>query len=394
MGDTGVYLVNFSSGLKKRITFQEFPAVGRVILGAELSSIKLSNVETECLDDLVDKGFGTFEENWASLEGYHVGGRWYHHVLDRIPVNRIFIELPCKCNRNCQRCSETTYNGCLACSYHDYPIDEEEMFMETYKSYITDISYIKPQSIVFYGGNPFFEWEKIIELLRFARHMLGLSVNIMILTNGDYINDENMKFCEDNKINVVITLSDQEIKSQHKHKMSYVGMQFSHVFYNITYYDEKSANKGVSDIFAHMDRVVGESLLVSHPENRSSENLRIAHNIVIHELSMRMGEFLSRCAGTINITKNDKLLFCPACNYELNSSYISENGGLIKTINDSKQQLMDIWTYSISRVNPCSKCEFNIDCIDCRALEYNISGDILGKAYCERIFRAEKKESL
>jgi len=83
-------------------------------------------------------------------------------------------------------------------------------------------------------------------------------------------------------------------------------------------------------------------------------------------------------AGTIAVTPEGYLLPCPLLrNYvvvDLRETTLRK--GL------RKRRLRDFWKLTRDKIDGCSKCPFKYLCHDCRALEYQVTGDILGLEYC------------
>ena len=83
-------------------------------------------------------------------------------------------------------------------------------------------------------------------------------------------------------------------------------------------------------------------------------------------------------AGTIAVTADGYLLPCPLLrNYVVVD--LKEKG-----LRDGlrKKRLRNFWKLTKDSVEGCSKCPFKYICHDCRALEYQATGDILGMEYC------------
>ncbi|NJE05470.1 SPASM domain-containing protein [Thermococcus sp. M36] len=83
-------------------------------------------------------------------------------------------------------------------------------------------------------------------------------------------------------------------------------------------------------------------------------------------------------AGTLSITADGYILPCPLLrNYVIADA--RETG--IKAAR-RKKRLRDFWTMTKDRIEGCSKCPFKYLCHDCRALEYQATGQIDGLEYC------------
>uniref|UniRef100_UPI0026064DCA SPASM domain-containing protein n=1 Tax=Thermococcus sp. TaxID=35749 RepID=UPI0026064DCA len=83
-------------------------------------------------------------------------------------------------------------------------------------------------------------------------------------------------------------------------------------------------------------------------------------------------------AGTVAVTADGYLLPCP-----LLRNYVVvdlKEKGLREGLR--KKRLRDFWRVTKDSMDGCSKCPFKYICHDCRALEYQATGEIGGMEYC------------
>ena len=83
-------------------------------------------------------------------------------------------------------------------------------------------------------------------------------------------------------------------------------------------------------------------------------------------------------AGTIAVTPEGYLLPCPLLR---NYVVVDLTKDSIKTAL-RKKKLRSFWNMSKDSIPSCSKCPFKYLCHDCRALEYQATGEIDGMEYC------------
>ena len=90
-------------------------------------------------------------------------------------------------------------------------------------------------------------------------------------------------------------------------------------------------------------------------------------------------EAYSDClAGTLAITADGYALPCPLLrNYVV--ADVRETGikGILR-----KKRLKEFWRFTRDRIETCKTCPFRYVCHDCRALEYQATGEIDGIEYC------------
>jgi len=90
-------------------------------------------------------------------------------------------------------------------------------------------------------------------------------------------------------------------------------------------------------------------------------------------------ETYSDClAGTLAITADGYALPCPLLrNYVVADARSTGIKGILR-----KKRLKDFWRFTRDRLETCRNCPFRYLCHDCRALEYQASGEIDGVEYC------------
>ena len=92
-------------------------------------------------------------------------------------------------------------------------------------------------------------------------------------------------------------------------------------------------------------------------------------------------EYHDCLAGTIAVTADGYLLPCPLLrNYVMADLKVK---GLRAGLR--KRRLREFWKLTKDSIEGCSKCPFKYICHDCRALEYQASGEVLGMEYCPMI---------
>ena len=84
-------------------------------------------------------------------------------------------------------------------------------------------------------------------------------------------------------------------------------------------------------------------------------------------------------AGTLAITADGYVLPCPLLRNNVVAD-AKETGikGILR-----KKRLKDFWMMTKDKIDACSACPFRYICHDCRALEYQATGEIDGLEYCQ-----------
>jgi radical SAM protein with 4Fe4S-binding SPASM domain len=83
--------------------------------------------------------------------------------------------------------------------------------------------------------------------------------------------------------------------------------------------------------------------------------------------------------GTISMSVTGDILPCPYLRKEILGNV--GNSRWLEHIFEN-QSIYDYWDLSLSNIDRCRDCAFQLGCLDCRALEMHITGDLYGKQLC------------
>jgi len=84
-------------------------------------------------------------------------------------------------------------------------------------------------------------------------------------------------------------------------------------------------------------------------------------------------------AGTVAVTADGFVLPCPLLRNTIIGDLREKS---FKWIVGKSKKLREFWSMTKDKIEGCSTCPFRYVCHDCRALEYQASGDIRGIEYC------------
>ncbi|WP_088857206.1 SPASM domain-containing protein [Thermococcus profundus] len=95
-------------------------------------------------------------------------------------------------------------------------------------------------------------------------------------------------------------------------------------------------------------------------------------------------------AGTVAVTGDGYITPCPLLrNFAAGDV---RDKGLKWTVNKTRK-IRKFWTLTKDSVEGCSSCPFRYLCHDCRAIEYQVTGDLNGIEYCPLVFSSESQKS-
>ncbi|WP_160674603.1 4Fe-4S cluster-binding domain-containing protein [Clostridium sp. C8-1-8] len=353
----------------------------------DITGIYGVDVVNELIDKLQCKGLGEYTDTKFYIEPYRVGKIKKLQVEHTNILNTCFIELPCKCTVNCGLCNKSVYKSCETCSLPSKVSDT--MDMGFYKSIIDTISPLNFNIIIFHGGDPLVLWSQLQELLEYTRANVADKTRIILKTNGALINLDISKFLIEYKVNPVIVFHfDKDFEMGINDKLS----QLSTV---IDFFVESKVN-----IFANIlisrdyENRINEICKMLIDEKFSSVSISVIINdshesqyIIDSRIDTRAlldfyhtKEYNLCLGGMVAISSDKKVLPCPSMKKHKIVDLTTCN--LLNSF-ESNEGLDKFWKFTLDKISNCSNCKFRYSCVDCRAIEEELTGDLYGKALCE-----------
>lgn len=324
------------------------------------------------------------------------------NLHDSLPfkLEQVVLEITGECNLNCDFCkSETiTYRSC-GCKKWKY---DRFMDDEKYIELADEIIALRPDTVIFSGGEPLLKKELLVKLIE---KFVKANISCKVYTNGElmdeYIFDKFIK----NKVDIywqMVSNVDDKYKILTKSNLSFK-----------TIYDKmkKYINMGGNVVVLLLICKENEDN-VSEMENfLKGNNLQYFKSFIYppnQSVSTKYYEESISCKSKKNICVNmqnyDYLKRFSAC--LVDSIFISESGDVYPCMMLRKFELGSLfdkklyqifredkyykfWQLSKGNIQYCKDCGYNIICQDCRALEYQATGIINGMHYCEKLLGDE-----
>lgn len=137
----------------------------------------------------------------------------YEHVMTPLlknnletSIEQINLQVTQQCNFRCAYCSYTSemFNFQRNHASNTMSFDIAKKAINFYAEHSINQ---KSAAIGFYGGEPLLEFGLIKEIVIYANEILvGKDLRFTMTTNGSLLNDENLQFISDSKINIAISL--------------------------------------------------------------------------------------------------------------------------------------------------------------------------------------------
>ncbi|NJE11844.1 SPASM domain-containing protein [Thermococcus sp. LS2] len=245
--------------------------------------------------------------------------------------------------------------GCIG--NNNFILRREPLSVERVKEIIKEFYFARGREI--YLTN----YDSVEYLARIARYAAALGIKevyaIVRLEDVEKISPE-----EDINFIVELEYSQENLKKLEK-------LKWVHGALIMLTYDQ------YKEFIKHPPQFQGEVYLdILYPGSLRHINFNIIEMKRIH--TPTANTYHDCLAGTLAITADGYALPCPLLrNYIVGDAKKESIKQLLR-----KKRLKNFWKLTKDSIEGCSTCPFKYLCHDCRALEYQASGDIFGVEYC------------
>lgn len=313
--------------------------------------------------DLRKRVVGNFYPEKVFIQKLRLGSPIAEYQQGIPPVlSRAFLEIGNHCDRSCWYCGYHGISrsmGCLGCNI--WPEDGMPVSTDRWKELIDELHLLQCRSLFIKGGDLSKEWKKTCDLLNYADKKFE---KIYITGHRAHLSKEA---CEQLKNVAYLILQTDSLED--------IDDQFVYLFTTENQDADRLTgpphdNVIVDRIYRNLDRLNPGSHqhLKRSIEKTSLE--RFTHNNILHP-----------CLGnSITISWNGKVLPCPMMRKH-SLGNIMENK-LWTFLTGAQGSIQKYWNINLNTLKRCNICEFRYACIDCRALEAALTGDLYSKLLC------------
>lgn len=353
----------------------------------------------ELLDYLVGESIGTKYTDKCSITKLRTIPKVMLEDKDSLLPFRLkgaVIELTGECNLECIFCTEyeVVYRSC-GCKKWSY---EKEMSDENWIDLINRLLFLGVEQVVFSGGEPLLKIELLINLISI---LMENNIEIKIFTNGTIINKSLIdKIQEYPKISFII-----QVLSINNNTYEIITGErniFQVIESNIQLLKEKSINYTIQLLIGSFNELELNSMKNYFPNNRTI----ISYIYPTNKYTGSTTETKERL-----IDFRDKRINVNLLNYHISQNFnICLNGSIFISANGDVHPCMmlrdfklgnivkapihkvfqnkgyrEFWELSKNKVDGCKSCKYNLQCIDCRALEYYTTSKLYGMIHCDNL---------
>ncbi|EHJ01703.1 Radical SAM domain protein [Clostridium sp. DL-VIII] len=305
-------------------------------------------------------------------------------------LNKVIFETSVSCSLNCYFCNKDNASAAASCFCKRWNYD---CLISNYKKLVEDVIKLGVQKIIILGGDPFYNlYVSVKDIVTYANDA-NFCGNISIFTNG-YFLDKNVI---------------EELSKFKNIKVNINFLGYNKIDYKMVTNQENIFDKVINNVLLmkkYNIPISGTMLINRYSASRRDKDSKISNlNIPIGEKILYTDELLS--INAIN-APYDRMIDVNYISYEMLANvnpclyrqlFIASNGKVyvcpylrdfeLGDLNTntlpkilSQNSYREYWYISKSKIKPCNKCKYRIQCFDCRAIEYSATKNLKSEFFC------------
>lgn len=306
---------------------------------------------------------GNFYPNSVYIQKLRVGSPIREVESESLTLNRAFLEINNSCNRNCWFCGYYGIKrsfGCMGCN--KWKENGKLLNLERWKSVIDELNDLECRDIFITGGDLTLAWNRTMDILDYAN---GKFTNIYITFHQQSLSLEIMNSLA-KKANVIVQTDElSNIKSKNVTTLLIVRPE------NLADINNMCAENIITDFIIDSEDSLSNDMPIMSKKKISPIGMyKFLNNLEYHP-----------CLGhTLTVCYNGNIIPCPMMRKHSFGNVRSKD--LCTIIKEKWDYINKFWTLNLDGIKKCKNCEFRYVCNDCRALEENLTGDLVGKMMC------------
>ncbi|MCX7922022.1 MAG: radical SAM protein [Clostridia bacterium] len=360
----------------------------------------LNNDELAFLNKLEDMGIGRYYDRKVYVEKMFLGQEadFESTMKKNITFSRLFIEITNECNLDCLFCNYLDEKAYRKTGCKRWYSSGRNLSTEQYKEVIRQAVPMGVKEIVFMGGEPFLEYEKMKELIQYTK-FLGVE-KVAVYTNLTLLNEEILKIIKEFKVSLVV-----QVISNNKEEFECISnkplevdiiknirlLKNNNVAFSIKILVCRYNEDNIENMISELSRIISNNKIqldFIYPHNKIHHSPKYLNYIYnkkskLFRVNLPMYSFYTKynnCFGNqIALTLDGDILPCIMTRKLKLGSIIEQQ--LHEILTDGKYEALQ--TLTKDKIQGCKECIYRFGCIDCRAIEMEYSNTINETNYCE-----------
>lgn len=343
-------------------------------------SLKLDTSEVfNIAYDAANNNIGGFYPIRPYIEKYKIG-RPRDRSQEQMPViNALFIELPAECRLKCQFCESPILFRCAMCAKSSVNADVSLLSRALPRLLKLDI-----RRIIIHGGDPISDITQLSFIIQSCRK-IGYEKDISIVSNGSLVNRCVLEVLKTYAVNLIVPILPvfDNSQSQLPAFSAEVSSMCSLLGVPLTVTNLMAEGELLSKKEEVIKMMKPKSILTSlildknkpgYQKNFDNLKSRVDasryYNHIFHHPCL---------LGILAITAAGEMLPCPYLKKEVMGS-IGDPDGITEIFQN--HTINEYWGLNLGQIDHCCDCEYQLACLDCRAIESKLSENLYGKHIC------------
>lgn len=386
-GNNGIVLINTITSKILDLNGLDAVRFNNIITN---NGIEYDKNEVEFINYLVDNGWIVKVTNISYTEEHkYYDIKLEAHGLTEFRLSKILLELSTDCSLDCIFCDKDKNTSYTSCSCKRWNYERKNINYELIVKCIIDY---EVEKIIIIGGDPFYNSFNILKVFLKLLKKANYTGEVVINTNCSYIDEEKITFLKNFpnvRINVIILGGNEEDYQN----ITRTSNTFGRVIKNIRLLignsikisgsyilNDLNTNSLMNSILKSLDMYIGVKY-VFNEEFTSSEILKNPSNRIISSdySSYQILEETNCCLySQIFIAADLKVYPCPYLREFLLGDL--EHDYLYNIFQNEKYR--EFWFLAKGKINSCKLCKYKLQCLDCRAIEYEKTANLYTEYYC------------
>ncbi|KPJ72429.1 hypothetical protein AMJ52_06370 [candidate division TA06 bacterium DG_78] len=370
----------------------ETEIVNRWLANERIDSVELKypKVAKELLSRLIGEGIGTVFPTPVYTEPFEPSAS---HIMEQLfeqppVIKKAYIQVNNKCNAHCLFCGSSDYYvsaGCVTCLQWPQKRKSSNIDELTFGMLTKQLADLETHTLIFSGGNPLLEWNKLIAIVRKAINHRS-SIKTIVNTNSYGFNEKIAKDAKNLNIQFNFTVFSDSREGYKKitgseeifnsllqavelckanditYGISLLTCPESHDNYDKIQQFAKNLGGvflGNSEIFL---KAGAKKPLAALPIGEKQGEKRFSK---IDSKNFLEAKHFSRCLhGVIAISCHGIISPCPILTKPVGKIPKDDIVSIFRN-----KKLDPYWTFNKTKVPKCKECEFRFACVDCAVTE-------------------------
>ena len=337
----------------------------------------------EFIDSILETGVGELTNKYSPKEPYRVGNIILSDLRKQYSLNRVYIELPSACDKDCEFCDLPKINGCYTCKKSK---DTNNRDIKYYYNLIDSILSYDCKNVIFHGGNPLLDWSFTKMILDYILSIKKKNVNIFLINADEKIENDKLGYLVKNKINVILNVNySTKITLEKMNDIIYYYMR-KKLLFTINFI----VNYNIIDTFKNLYYTLAFEYnnctycLYSLDGLQKINNVYDIPCIQINEDIFNLLDSCHPCLfGTLSIRSNKKVN--PCIEFD-NNELIDLNDSSFDELFFNSNKLLEFWNMTFNDKENCAICKYRKTCNDCIAYDMKLQNSKLNKkVFCNII---------